>query len=387
MNRMNKLVSLAACGLVCSSVAAQNYMTTPPVGLDQDAASSCFIFGWSSKMQIRFLDDTHTTGSSMAIQRISFRADYQDHNAVGRTWDRLTLDVAKADYSTASMKTSYVKMLSTPTRVFDRKWSFPTLSGKPATNPASWGGPQGSLAFTFSQPWMYDGQGAIFTDYTFSGGVLANSANWSAQFPNGFEYYLDTPSYQQWTGTSIVGKTQSVPASPPACVDSFFSRSSLRQVAATAGVTGNAKTRPLQVALSIKTERTSPNDPVLYAIGGVGSVAGFDIGAGCNRLHLDPSQPFLVLPQAAPNNRSGSASFSITADWQAWMKEFWVQAAWQDSSTSALKLTHATRVTEFSPASLPRMLTSYTTPSKNGGLYLSQWFTGTKALPATRYTY
>ena len=338
-------------------------------------------------MQIRFLDDTHTTGSSMAIQRISFRTDYQDHNAVGRTWDSLTLDVAKAEYSTASKKTSYVKMLSTPTRVFDRKWSFPTLSGKPATNPASWGGPQGSLAFTFSQPWMYDGQGAIFTDYFFSGGVAANNAKWGEQFTNGFEYYLDTVDYKAWTATGIVGKAQSVPASPSPCFDSFYPRSSGRQVVAKAGMTGDASRRPLQVSLSIDTLYTSPSDPVLYAIGGVGSVVGFDIGAGCNKLHLDPSQPFLLLPQAAPNNATSHASFAVTTDWQSWMREFWVQAAWQDSTSRGLKLSHATRLTEFSPASLPRMLTSYSVPSKNGGSSLSQWFTGTKALPVTRYTY
>lgn len=380
---MNKILSCAVLALLCSPAIAQNYVTTPPTGTDRDGSDACFIFGWSSKMQIRFLDDTHANGSPMSIQRIAFRTDYRDHNAIGRTWDSLTLDVAQADYNSASRKTGYVKLLGTPTRVFDRKWSFPTLSGKPALNPASWGGPQGSLGFTFSQPWMYGGKDALFTDYQFSGGVAANSAKWDENFTNGFEYYLDTIDQKAWSAISMVGKTEMVPAKPSNCYDSGFSN----PASAKAGMTGYAKSRPFQVRLAINSRYTSKTSPVIYALGVAGSVPGFDIGAGCNRLHLDPALPFLTFPQPAPNNSTAVASLGLNSDWYSWMSEFWVQVAWEDSKTSQLKLSPATRISDFSPASLPRMLTSYTSPAKSGPPVLSQWFAGPKALPITRYTY
>ncbi len=380
---MNKILSFTVLSLVCSPAIAQQYVTTPPTGTDQDGAGACFIFGWSSKMQMRFLDETHSMGTPMSLKASSFSTDYRDHNAIGRTWDKLTLDIAKADYNSASRKNAKVTLLSAPTRVFDRKWSFPTLSGKPALNPTSWGGPQGSLNFNFSQPWLYDGRDAIFTDYVFTGGVAANAATWGENFTNGFEYYLDTLDAKGWTSTTRAGATATVPAQPSNCYDSGYTNAAV----ATAGVTGYSNSRPFQVQMTIDSRYTSRTSPVIYAVGVAGLMSGLDIGAGCNRLYIDPSLPFLMFPQAAPNNGSARASMAAKAEWQPWMSEFWVQAAWEDSQSMQLKLTHATRIHDFSPASLPRMLTSYTVPSSKGPSVLSQWFTGPKALPITRYTY
>ena len=64
---------------------------------------------------------------------MSFRLDYRDHNAIGRTWSNVQVFVAHGDWSSIQYnKSNAYKLIDTPVKVFDQQWSFPAVKGKPA---------------------------------------------------------------------------------------------------------------------------------------------------------------------------------------------------------------------------------------------------------------
>ena len=111
-------------------------------GTDREGPASTFIFGWAANATHRFMDNSHR-GRPRKIRGLSFRLDYRDHNAIGRTWKNVTIRIAHGDFRSIKYNRSReFKLVDRPVRVFDKPWSFPTVKGFPPLKPASWGGPK-----------------------------------------------------------------------------------------------------------------------------------------------------------------------------------------------------------------------------------------------------
>ena len=87
---MNIKLTCALVATLSSSILAQNYLITPVTGTTVEGSDSAFIFGWAANQGNRFMDNTHT-GTKRSIKGLSFRSDYRNHNAIGRTWSKITV--------------------------------------------------------------------------------------------------------------------------------------------------------------------------------------------------------------------------------------------------------------------------------------------------------
>lgn len=166
---------------------------------EEEGPSSTFIFGWAANATHRFMDNSHA-GEAQKLTGLSFRLDHRNHDAIGRTWENVTINIAHGDWSSLNYNRSKnYKLADKPTKVFSKKWSFPTLRGFPPLEPASWGGPQNSLSFRFDEPFAYNGKDAIYVEFIFSGGKAEDDREWKGELPFGFEYYLDSmPEVGGW---------------------------------------------------------------------------------------------------------------------------------------------------------------------------------------------
>ncbi len=371
---MNIKLTCVLGAILGSSILAQNFVTTPPSGTTLEGPDSTLIFGWAANQGHRFMDNTHV-GAKRGLKGVSFRSDYRNHDAIGRTWSNVTVMAAHGDFTSISKLSPDYKLKDTPTKVFDSRWSFPALKGTPALNPAAWGGATGALNFRFSTPWAYNGNDAIFLEWQFSGGVADNNVPWVGPTPRGFEYYLDSMPESMWEGSNKITQTHPTTLSP--CYDSAFYKGGTSKTNATidAWLSGTETAE-----LVVKTNYTSTKNPVIYAVGLAGNAQGLDLGAGCNRLYVDFTSPTVLVYLPAPSNTTAFASLTQTATRKAWMKEVWVQAAWADSSNQSLRLTHAVQAAFGSAKPVP-VFASYATPS------FSVWNQGQKGLPYMRYEY
>ena len=346
-------------------VFAQSYLTTPPTGTQTDGPDSTLIFGWAANSTHRFMDFAQA-GPARTIRGVSFRLDYRNHNAIGRTWSNVTVRVAHGDWRSVQYnKSSAFRLTDTPIKVFDQQWSFPAVTGFPPLNPASWRGFQNSLSFRFSQPWNYNGRDAIFLEFKFSGGTAHNNKPWVGQTPTGFEYYLDSMPEAAWRGQ---GGSQRFPAKPTPCYDS-----AQKTPAAVTVKLSNTTSADLDIASSF----TSRTKPVIHVVGLSGNTSGVNVGAQCNLLYPALGNAALLV-KPAPNNPTATARTSIKTPALPWLQELWVQVGWFDSTTSRLKLTAAQRVTpagQIVPAAV-----SYT-----AGGPISVWTSAAKGRPYIRY--
>ena len=178
-------------------------------------------------------------------------------------------------------------------------------------------------------------------DYTFDGGTLANAADWGFQ-----NYYFDSKIVPtSWFGA----ERQVLPEKPATCVDSAFNtltRVSPVQFAAYGECYAFAAPAAMRntVLFHMATYYTAPEAPVLFAVGLGGHETGMEIGAMCHRLHVDLSKP-AVLFHRMPIGVSTGAYWRV-----GWRNEFasqrvYTQAAWQESGTQRLALTHSVKVT------------------------------------------
>ena len=165
--------------------------TTSTAG-DEEGPVAAGFFGWAANATQRFMDNSHK-GEPRTVHGISFRLDYQDHDTIGRTWEKVTIKIAHGDWSSVKYNASKAYTLTDKmVLAFDKKWSFPTLKGFPALKPAAWGGPQSALNFRFDQPFEYNGKDAIFVEFVFTGGKAVDGREWKGDLPFGFEYFLDS---------------------------------------------------------------------------------------------------------------------------------------------------------------------------------------------------
>ncbi|MBC8356900.1 MAG: hypothetical protein H8E66_33430 [Planctomycetes bacterium] len=165
--------------------------TTSTAG-DEEGPVATGFFGWAADATHRFMDHSHR-GEPRLIEGLSFRLDHRDHDSIGRSWEHVTIRIAHGNWSSIKYNASEeFDLVDEPVVVFSKPWSFPTLKGFPATEPAEWGGPQNALNFRFDNPFEYNGTDAIYVEFVFSAGKTEDGRPWEGDLPFGFEYYLDS---------------------------------------------------------------------------------------------------------------------------------------------------------------------------------------------------
>lgn len=168
-------------------------------GNEMEGPTACGFFGWAADATHRFMDNSHL-GEPREIHGLSFRLDYRAHDSIGRDWDNITVRIAHGDWESIKYNASKEFTLKDEQQVvFNKPWSFPTLKGFPALEPAEWGGPQNCLNFRFDHPFQYNGKDPIYVEFTFAGGKTQDGSKWEGDLPYGFEYYLDSmPQVGGW---------------------------------------------------------------------------------------------------------------------------------------------------------------------------------------------
>jgi len=165
--------------------------TTSTAG-DEEGPVATGFFGWAAEATHRFMDNSHQ-GKPRLITGLSFRLDHRDHDSIGRDWENVTIRIAHGDWSSIRYNASAeFALVDYPRVAFSKPWSFPTLKGVPPTKPAEWGGPQNALSFRFDEPFAYNGKGAIYVEFVFTGGTAEDGRPWEGDLPFGFEYFLDS---------------------------------------------------------------------------------------------------------------------------------------------------------------------------------------------------
>ena len=367
---MNRTAIFCSFLTLCVAVPAQ---VTSPSGYDTlEATLSCRAFGGYSNGRQMYLDG-EVRGTAMVIKDLSFRVDYRDHTAVtgyGRSWSRVTLDIANADISTASLTFSQ-NQLTTPTRVFQGKVTWPPLAGLPLADPPPWGGPNGELRFGFRSPWRYDGRTDLSLDFDFAGGTLGNNYAWHPLYFR--QYYLDSYPYKSTSFAVNMGRPVLYGKGDVngGCVDAASTLPRGGYVVMYSDTREYFGTNPAQqFFFYTRTHWTAPSQPVVHAVALAGVPLGVTLpGVTCNKLYLDMSVPRVIYHGTADTrgdflNRIGSMPY--IGSWVG--LELWAQGAWLDSSTLELLLTRA--------AMNRVMRLVYAAPKRR---YLYQWIRARRA--------
>ena len=163
---MQKL-TVAGLILVLGVPALGQGMTTSPTGYVA-AEGGRFSYYMGRYAEARYqVGDGELRNKPLAITRIDFRLDnraYGSTTGTGRTWSRVTVDMSETDVELMSQNWA-LNATSTPTRVFDSRMTWATVTGRPATQP--WG----HISFPFKSAWVYSGKDTILADYTFRNGT------------------------------------------------------------------------------------------------------------------------------------------------------------------------------------------------------------------------
>jgi len=374
----------AACLILslCAPVLAQSTITSPPGYLTTAGSNVSVYLGRYADGRYQVADG-ELRGKALTMSQIDFRLDNRSHTtatASGRSWSRVTLDMSDTDV--AAMSVTYDdNTLSTPTRVFDNKMTWPTVTGRPGSTP--WG----HVAFPFTRAWVYTGKHDMLTDFRFAGGTLANSRAWTGS--SAVAYYFDgIPNQDARSGGGAY-----MPPAANNCNDSALT--------ATTGAYAYGIAHVFHLYHTTYTYRdklrlywysyyTAPGKPVVHAFGlGSGNTAGFNMGARCHRLYLDTSQPFLLIPRTADETTTAySGATQILIPWEkTWQGiTFHLQGAWADSSTSAFSLTRARSfsVPAYPTAILKKRFLFHYLPARTTGVGPYSTYT---ALPLPRITY
>jgi hypothetical protein len=300
--------------------------------------------------------DGENRGKVAVIASIQIRLDgtytYNTSYGMGRTWKNVQLTISEGDLNKFS-NTFASNATATPTVVFSSGWSLPTVSGKqPAPSP--WGGKNGMLKFPFKSTWIYTGKADILTDWQYTGGTLANNSTWTGSTSR---YYM-IDSYGSSSEYSNVGGTYTyIPSTrlnntstgvTTRCNDSEHTQTTGSYCYLYTYAYGNKypvdNYRGKFVFYHV-SYYTGYENPVIHALSLMPNVAGYDLGTGCNKLHV--MAPMILIPRVTmPSSYSTSGYSGYRLNFVKWNPAFAsatavVQAAWADSSTNALGLSQA----------------------------------------------
>lgn len=328
---------IVVLGSPLAPVLAQSTITSPPGYVSTAGNNTSYYLGRYADGRYQMADG-ELRGRVLSMSQIDFRLDSRSHTtatAAGRSWSRVTLDMSDTDVAEMSLSWDE-NNLSTPTRVFDSSMNWPAVTGQPSSTP--WG----HVAFAFARTWVYTGQKDMLADYQFRGGTLENSALWTGS-SNSY-YYLDGMTSEDVT----TGSGTYMPTSANTCNDSAMTVSTGAYAIGIANAFHayySTYTYRDKLRLYWYSYYTAPDKPVVHALGlGSGNAAGFDMGARCQRLHLDATKPFVLTTHKTDTSGSGySGVTEIIIPWlNTWQGlTFHVQGAWADSSSGLFSLTRA----------------------------------------------
>jgi hypothetical protein len=310
-----EVVAVAALlALAVPAVAQSSAISSPKGYVTKEGEQYSAFFGAYAVSRYQ-IGDGHQRGSKLSVTQLSLRHDcwnYDlDHGGLGRSWTRVTLAMSDTDLS--KFQTTFtLNAVTTPTTMFSGQIKWPTFVGLPKNCPAPLGD---------------GGTNDLLSDFTFEGGTLANGKSWGT---SAIFYYLDSANQGTKTGMRLrfLGSKS--------CKDSSQTSAALCRIGAEVQSSGTGNT----VTFSLGSQWTAPNRAVIKTIGIAGSLKGTDIGA-CNKLYTTPI--FYDFATALPGFAFSFTFFPAVI----WNNSFagiplWAQAAWQDSSTKAFRLTRAT---------------------------------------------
>ncbi|MHC4078288.1 MAG: hypothetical protein ACYST0_07575 [Planctomycetota bacterium] len=363
-------------------VLAQGTTTSPAGYLTTAGSSYSYYLGRYSNGRYQMADG-ELKGKTLAMTRFDFRLDnrsYGTTTGMGRSWTRVTLDMAETDV--ADMTNAWDdNILTTPTRVFDSKMTWTTVTGRPSSTP--WG----HVSFPFTKTWVYTGKNDMLAEYLFYGGTLANSGRWTGG--NNSYYYLDSIPNQD----AISGSGTYMPTSSNNCNDSALSSTTGAYTygyATAFHVNYTTHTYRDKLRLYWYSYYTAPAKSVIHAFGvGRGNTAGIDIGARCHRLYLDATLPFVLTTRRAASTTSAySGANQGIIPWEnRWQGQtFHVQGAWADSSTGLFSLTRGRSfvVPSYPTQTLQKRTLFHYTPTASSGIGP---YSTTTSLSLPRITY
>lgn len=159
---------------ICLPGQGTSFATAPPGYLSRGGDTHCTAFGSSAHGRLQ-IGEPSLRGRVRDLRRVDLRladVDYGGESGIGRTWTRVSLQLAATDTRVAFRNFSQ-NILGSPTEVFAGGITWPTLSGRPPQ--PGWGTPVG---FGFGQPHRDLGTADLLLDWRFSGGRLLDNSNW-----------------------------------------------------------------------------------------------------------------------------------------------------------------------------------------------------------------
>lgn len=328
--------------LIATSLAAQAVTATPRgLGLETQEGGDQLASGWTqgratvfggyAEARFQYHDGELDDGQVRVLRWLGFRHDDHDYfsgSGTGRTWQDVQLRLGINMW--AALGTDYAANLQSPSLVFSGSLTWPEMSGRPATRPAA---QHPGLRLPFSKPFVHLGYDTLVEDFQFRAGKL-RSGSW----PSNKAYQLDGVMVV----TNMTTPAVHYPALDTGCHDQGHGGSLGAFVEAVYQQYSKLHSHsPGTIQLRFRNRETAVGQQVVQAVGVAGLPAGIDVGARCNRLYLDLSQPHLFFPAVGAVGRFHTASAPRTPANLG--VELWLQAAWKDSVDGRFSLTRAAR--------------------------------------------
>ena len=350
MTDTTKLVS--AFLLVTAPLAGQGVYSPPWMQSTEGQAGGYYLGRYpAGRYQ---LADGHVPKAGV-LKDLRLRLDrrrYAVSTGAGRSFRTVTLSLGKTDLATFS-STFTANRAGTQTRVFRGSVTWPALSGTPIAT--VWGGAQGQYRFPFTSGYAHAG-GDLLAEFEFAGGTLSNNVTWA---PNRVaDYWFDSYGAPNGsvsaTGAGLPAKRldNNSPGVTTRCNDAAHSVAT--GAYAVCGVDvfgrlyGNIPWRN-KVRFYSYSYYTAFHAPVIHAYGFQTDQTGFDLGTGCNRLHINGRVvlvPLRTLPKAVDGTGySGLVDFLFPWDVGFANVKVICQAAWDDSASGRFALTQAREIT------------------------------------------
>ena len=135
----------------------------------------------------------------------------------------------------------------------------------------------------------------------------------------------------------------------PRCRDSAITSNVQAQTYASLqvhGITYSNVQRRDKVVFSLYSYYTAPNAQVITGIGFALNPTGLDVGARCNKLHINIALPWFPMYRRTSGTSAYSGLATFVTPWIPSMSgaQVVLQSAWTDSKTNAFSLTRAVRV-------------------------------------------
>jgi len=334
---------------VAVSAPAQTTKVTSPAGYETKAGEqfSTYNICRYPKSRWQLADANYTGKGRKTLKQVTFRLDdnrsYAASSGTGRSWSRVILKASDCEYASVSA-TFASNPRGTQTTVFSASLNVVTKTGT-TTSAAQ---PFDAVNLPFATNWVYSGTNDLLLDFDMSGGTLANNAAWSSTL--GLAYHLDAIYGPEFIlgGLTTYGSR--------ACVDSGQLRTPYCYPVART-FAKNMSNSASQDKFEIYTYSyfTAPNALVIQALTFFGNTGGVKFPgavAPCDDMFLTigAASPAFIFSGITSNNSLAHFNTLHLLGYFPYMPvgvglELWAQAAWNDSGSSAIKLTRAGKTT------------------------------------------